>query len=104
MHNVAHKYSMCQNVAVMAEAGGHIQIQVGPQGRIVIPAPLRRTLGLKSGDTLVVYLEEGRLVLERPEVIKRRLKARFKRVPPGKSLAAELLTERREETSREQSP
>ncbi|MGH8520623.1 MAG: AbrB/MazE/SpoVT family DNA-binding domain-containing protein [Gammaproteobacteria bacterium] len=72
-----------------------------PQGRLVIPAALRRTLGFEPGDTLVAHLEEGRLVLEKPETIKRRLKARFARLPKGKSLAAELLAERRDEAKRE---
>lgn len=101
--NMARRFCLCHNISGMARITEHIQIQLGPQGRVVIPAALRRTLGLESGDTLVVYLEEGRLVLEKPEVIKRRLKARFKGLPAEKSLAAELLAERREEASREQS-
>jgi AbrB family looped-hinge helix DNA binding protein len=78
----------------------HVEVHLGPQGRLVIPAPLRRRLGLETGDTLIARLEEGRLVLEKPEVIKRRLKARFAQLPQGTSLAAELLTERREEAKR----
>ena len=55
-------------------------------------------LGFEPGDTLVARLENGRLILE----IRRRLKDRFARVPQGKSLASELLTERRREAEREE--
>jgi hypothetical protein len=44
---------------------------------------------------------QGRLVLEEPEVIKQRLKARFARVPGDRHLVDELLAERREEINRE---
>jgi hypothetical protein len=44
---------------------------------------------------------QGRLVLEKPEVIKQRLKARFARVPGDRHLVDELLAERREEINRE---
>ena len=39
-------------------------LQVGPQGRIVIPAAVRQSLGIEPGDTLVARVEDGRLVLE----------------------------------------
>lgn len=77
------------------------EVRLGPQGRVVIPAALRRALGFEPGDTLLARLEDGRLVLEKPETIKRRLKARFAHIGPGTSLADELLAERREEARRE---
>jgi hypothetical protein len=46
-------------------------------------------------------LEDGRLILEKPETIKHRLKTRFAHLPRGKSLADELLAERREEAKQE---
>jgi AbrB family looped-hinge helix DNA binding protein len=36
----------------------------------VIPAPLRRSLGLGEGDRLVARQESGRLVLEKADQIK----------------------------------
>lgn len=86
----------------MSDSAKHTEVQLGPQGRLVIPAPLRRRLGFEPGDTLVARLEDDRLVLEKQESIKRRLKARFAGVPAGKSLAKELLAERREEATREE--
>lgn len=46
-------------------------------------------------DKLIAHEEEGRLVLEKQSTIKQRLKARFNQVPKERSLADELITERR---------
>jgi len=56
----------------------------------VIPAALRRSLGLGEGDTLVARQEQGRLVLEKPAAIKQCLLARLKGLPAG-SPAGQLL-------------
>jgi len=85
----------------MAQLPEPAEIRVGPQGRLVIPASLRRTLGIDPGDTLVIRLEDNRLVLEKRETILARLRDRFRRVPPEVSLADELIRERREEVRRE---
>jgi AbrB family looped-hinge helix DNA binding protein len=77
------------------------EVQIGPQGRLVIPAPLRRSLGFETGDILILRIEEGRLILEKTETIKQRLKGRFAQLPPTTSLADELIAERREEAKRE---
>ena len=76
------------------------EVRLGPQGRVVIPAQLRRALGLELGDTLVFRVENKRLILEKPDAIKHRLKARFAQLPKGTSLATELLAERRKEAKR----
>lgn len=78
-----------------------IEVHLGRQGRLVIPAELRRLLGFEAGDALVAHEEAGRLVLEKAETIKQRLKARFAGVPSDRSLAEELITERREAARRE---
>lgn len=85
----------------MSESPTYAEVHLGPQGRLVIPAPLRRSLGFEAGDILIVRLEENRLVLEKRETIKCRLKARFSHLPKNISLADELLAERREETKTE---
>jgi hypothetical protein len=59
-------------------------------------------LGFEPGDRLVARLEDGRLILEKREAIRRRLKDRFARLPAGKSLATELLAERRREAERDE--
>ena len=85
----------------MAQASRRAKVRVGRQGRLVIPAGLRTTLGIDAGDSLVVRLEEGRLVLEKREAVVRRLRDRFRHIPPGVSLAEELIEERRQEAWRE---
>ncbi|MEE2718092.1 MAG: AbrB/MazE/SpoVT family DNA-binding domain-containing protein [SAR324 cluster bacterium] len=77
------------------------EIHLGAQGRMVIPAAFRRELNLNSGDRLIARTEEGRLVLEKQELVMRRLQQRFKVVPEGISLADELIAERRAESQRE---
>lgn len=46
-------------------------------------------------------VEDGRLVLEKPANVIRRLRRRFQTVPTGVSLADELILERRHEAERE---
>ncbi len=74
---------------------------MGPQGRIVIPAHIRRVLGILPGETLIARVKDGQLVLEKPEQILARLQDTFARVPRDVSLVDELIAERREEARRE---
>ena len=78
------------------------QVNVGPQGRVVIPARLRRVLAIDQGDTLVARVEDGCLILEKREQVLARVQRRFKKVPGEVSLANELISERREEARREE--
>jgi len=74
-----------------------ITVRVGPQGRLIIPASLRKLLEINVGDTLVAHSEAGRLILEKPDVVVARLHDRFRVIPPTVSLADELIADRREE-------
>jgi AbrB family looped-hinge helix DNA binding protein len=78
-----------------------IDVTIGPQGRLVVPAALRRRLGIEPGDVLVARADGDRLVLESRNAILARLRSRFAPVPPDVSLVDELLAERREEATRE---
>ena len=71
------------------------QIKVGPQGRVAIPATIRKELGLEAGDTLGVRLQGHQLILEKREHILARLKTRFADAPRDVSLVDELIAERR---------
>jgi AbrB family looped-hinge helix DNA binding protein len=77
------------------------KVRVGPQGRVVIPAHIRRELSISAGDEFVVRVEEGRIVLESRGGLLKRLKDRYARVPEGVSLADELVDERRRAARRE---
>ena len=74
-----------------------IEVTVGPQGRLVVPASLRHRLGIETGDVLVARADDDRLVLERRDTILARVRERLAVVPADVSLVDELITERREE-------
>ena len=79
-----------------------IEVQIGAQGRVVIPAALRRELKLMPGDRLIARKVGDSLVLERREAIERRLWDMFADIPEDVSLVDELITERRAEARREE--
>ncbi len=85
----------------MAKLMTQTEVQLDLQGRLVIPAQLRRSLGFESGDSLIARMEDGRLILEKAETIKQRLKSRFAHLPQTTSLSEELIAERREEAKQE---
>lgn len=68
---------------------------LGQQGRLVIPADMRKSLGLVAGDRLHVHLSGSRLVLERPQDAVAELRGLGAGIPAGRSLVEELLAERR---------
>lgn len=75
--------------------------QLGKRGRLVLPAPLRRALGLEEGDQFVLELEDGTVRLVPARTIAGRFQGAFRGRYGGRSLADELLAERREEAARE---
>ena len=38
--------------------------QISSRGQVTLPADVRKQLGLKPGATVMVHLEEGRIILE----------------------------------------
>jgi bifunctional DNA-binding transcriptional regulator/antitoxin component of YhaV-PrlF toxin-antitoxin module len=66
-------------------------------GSLVLPEAIRQEMDLVAGDTFVARIESDRLVLEKPSTVLERLKARFAGIPPGVSMADELIAERRKE-------
>jgi AbrB family looped-hinge helix DNA binding protein len=74
-----------------------VEVRIGKQGRLVIPAELRRALGVQAGDWLLAREDEGRFILEKRERVLARVKERFASVPSDVSLADELIAERRAE-------
>jgi AbrB family looped-hinge helix DNA binding protein len=86
----------------MARRSKAIPLRVGPQGRVVIPAELRRELGIEPGETLMVHVESDQLVIERREQILKRLRRELHgTATDGASVVDELISERRGEARRE---
>ncbi|HKM86637.1 MAG TPA: AbrB/MazE/SpoVT family DNA-binding domain-containing protein [Terriglobales bacterium] len=76
--------------------------RVNENGRLVIPAPYRKALGIKAGDEVILRMEDDEL---RITTMKRRIERAQrlvrKYVKPGTSLVDELIAERREAAKRE---
>jgi AbrB family looped-hinge helix DNA binding protein len=85
----------------MAERSGHSEVRVGPQGRIVIPAALRRLLGIEPGQTMVARVEGQQLIFESRAAALARLRARVGALGKDADLVDELLEERRRDARRE---
>ncbi len=79
----------------MARMAVFNEVQLGAQGRLVIPAALRKALNLNQGDCLVARKVGDSLVLERREAIESRLWKMFHDLPQEVSLVDELVSERR---------
>ena len=74
-------------------------VVVGPKGRVVIPAGIRRQLHLEEGSELVAFVEGQGVLLIPRAAVKHRLRSMFAGVKS--SMAAELQAERRAEVERE---
>ena len=77
------------------------RVTIGPQGRLVIPAAMRRHLGLEPGSVVLLRLEGDALRLERQEAALDRLRERYAKAAGGPSVVDELLAERREQARRD---
>lgn len=76
--------------------------RIGKGGRVVIPAEVRRRMGVQEGDDVVLRLEGEELRIFTPRQAVRSAQARVRRyVPAGVSLVDELLAERRREAADE---
>ncbi len=61
---------------------------------------MRKALDFQPGETLVARIEDEHLVIEKAQAVERRLHAYFQKFE-GRSLADELIAERRKEARRE---
>ncbi|HKN20690.1 MAG TPA: AbrB/MazE/SpoVT family DNA-binding domain-containing protein [Terracidiphilus sp.] len=79
-----------------------IQARINENGRIVIPAVIRKAMGLKLGDSVVLSLEDGVLRVEPQRARVRRVQERLgKLIPADRVLSEELIAEGREESRTE---
>jgi AbrB family looped-hinge helix DNA binding protein len=93
---------MCHNTDV-----SHMPyvVKIGERGRLVLPAAVRDSLGLEDGSQLLVYLDSSgeSIRLERARDVARSSRGMFAD-ESGRSLADELLDERRAEAEHDAKP
>ncbi len=78
-----------------------LRTRVGKGGRVVLPAPCRKSLGIKEGDELVVSVDDGsvRLMTMRQAIAS--AQALVRKYAKGRNLVDEFIRERRAEAARE---
>ncbi len=76
-------------------------VSVGPKGRVVIPAEIRRALGLREGSELVAMVDGDAVLLMPRSAVKARLRSLFADV--STSMREELLADRRSAAADESS-
>lgn len=79
-----------------------MEVRVGSQGRLVLPRRLREQLGAEEGTVYQASVEDGRLILETRESLLSRMQREIvDALDAPRSLADELIAERRGEADRE---
>ena len=79
-----------------------VRAKVTEGGRIVIPAPCREALDLRTGDEVLLKLMDGELRLySRKQAVQRAQSWAQNLNPKGRSMVDELLQERQEEADNE---
>jgi AbrB family looped-hinge helix DNA binding protein len=76
--------------------------RIGENGRLVIPAQLRRELGLKNGDEVILRVEDGDLRVSTVRAAFERVRRLVaKHVPREVDLVEDLIEERKREAALE---
>jgi antitoxin PrlF len=73
-------------------------LRLAENGRLVVPLELRRAAGLENGGPIMARIENGQIILESIGTAVTRAQAMARRYgDPNRSLADELIAERRAE-------
>ena len=72
-------------------------------GRMILPADIRRALNLKKGDKVIIETEGDRVELTSAQRERHRARALFRKfVPAGQPVVDQLIADRREEADRDE--
>lgn len=75
--------------------------RITADGRIQIPAQIRRELGLAAGDAVNLEVADGEIVVRRPSRALERIRNRLSTyLEPGTDLVSDLKVQRREDAAR----
>ncbi len=55
----------------MNQSNFHVSLQLDAQGQFILPAVLQQALNLQVSDTLLAYLENNRIILEKNKILSR---------------------------------
>lgn len=89
-------------MATVETAPRPISAKINANGRIVIPAEMRKRMGVAPGDTVMLTEEDGVLRVQSHRSMIRQIQEEFRPFrKPGVSMVDELIAERREEARRE---
>ena len=80
----------------------HVRLRVNENGRVVLPVAFRKALNIRPGDQVLARLEDDEVKIT---TLKHRIERAQRHVrqfvKPGRSLADELIAERREAAQHE---
>jgi len=78
------------------------RLRIGENGRVVIPASVRKALGVGVGDEIILQQQDGdfRITTQQQRIARARRRIR-QYIKPGTPLVAEFLAERREAAKHE---
>lgn len=92
----------CHNRFIMTSTPETVRLRLNENGRIVIPASIRKAVGMKSGEEVILWAENGEVRITTATRRARRAQQLLRKyVPEGVSLSDELIAERRQEAERE---
>lgn len=78
------------------------RVKIVEGGKLVIPASMRRELGINAGDTVMIDIDHGELRIRSMSKALEHFRTVLRRyVPEGTSLSDELIADRRAEAERE---
>ena len=77
-------------------------LRLGPKGRVLLPADIRKALGLAEGDLILAWLKDGNLRLESQRRAIEQIQKDLHQRIGDKSLVDELIAERRAAAARGQ--
>lgn len=80
----------------------YLRTRIGEKGRVVIPASIRKQLGVEVGDEVDLHVEENELRISTLESRLAKTRERLRKfAKPGRLMSDELISERRGEADRE---
>ncbi|WP_249208426.1 AbrB/MazE/SpoVT family DNA-binding domain-containing protein [Gluconobacter albidus] len=100
-NDLCYKYDLDQGLnLVVPEISYMIRVNVMPNGRLVLPVGLRKSLGVEKGGQVMAEIVDGEVRLITPDASLDRARALFRKyVPAGMSITDEVIAERRAENA-----